>query len=108
MLRIWVGITIVIYLLAAVSLYADELGHAWLSRFFDPLIVMVTSVLGWIQMKRHSELTASYNLAAHEIGIIKGNAESVKTEADFSDFVNEAELAFSREHTQWVARKDAN
>jgi hypothetical protein len=58
-------------------------------------------------MKRHSELTASYNLTAHEIGIIKGNAEAVETESEFSDFVNEAELAFSREHTQWVARKDA-
>lgn len=107
-LRIWVGITILIYLAAALSLYADELGYGWLTRFFDPLIVLVTSVLGWIQMKRHSELTASYNLAAHEIGIIKGNADAVKTEAEFSDFVNEAELAFSREHTQWVARKDAN
>ncbi|MDP3340775.1 DUF4231 domain-containing protein [Frigidibacter sp.] len=107
-LRIWVLITILIYIAAALSLYADEFGYGWLSRFFDPLIVLVTSVLGWIQMKRHSELTASYNLAAHEIGIIKGNAETVMTEAEFSDFVNEAELAFSREHTQWGARKDAN
>ena len=107
MLRIWVVITIMIYLVAAISLYSDELGFAKLGRLFDPLIVLVTSVLGWIQMKRHSELTASYNLAAHEIGIIKGNSESVKTENEFSDFVNEAELAFSREHTQWVARKDA-
>ena len=107
-LRIWVALTILIYLAAALSLYADELGYGWLARFFDPLIVLVTSVLGWIQMKRHSELTASYNLAAHEIGIIKGNSDSVKTETEFSDFVNEAELAFSREHTQWVARKDAN
>lgn len=108
MLRVWVVVTILIYLAAALALYADELGYGWLSRFFDPLIVLVTSVLGWIQMKRHSELTASYNLAAHEIGIIKGNAEAVNTETEFSDFVNEAELAFSREHTQWVARKDAN
>lgn len=107
-LRIWVIITILIYLAAAVSLYADDFDYGWLSRFFDPSIVLVTSVLGWIQMKRHSELTASYNLAAHEIGLIKGNAEAVRTEAEFSDFVNEAELAFSREHTQWVARKDAN
>ena len=95
-----------IYLVAALTLYADELGYARLSRYFDPLIVLVTSVLGWVQIKRHGELTASYNLAAHEIGIIKGYAESVKTEAEFSDFVNEAELAFSREHTQWIARKD--
>ena len=51
---------------------------------------------------------ASYNLTAHEIGIIRANSDSVETEKDLSNFVNEAELAFSREHTQWVARRDAN
>lgn len=107
-LRIWLMITVLIYLAAAMSLYADEVDYGCLSRFFDPLIVLVTSVLGWIQMKRYSELTTSYNLAAHEIGIIKVNSEAVKSESDFSDFVNEAELAFSREHTQWIARQDVN
>lgn len=104
----WFWLTIVIYIGAAISLNADQLGFAQATLAFDPMIVLVTSALGWLQMKRHGELTASYNLTAHEIGIIKGNSDSVTTEEQFSDFVNEAELAFSREHTQWVARRDVN
>ena len=106
--RRWFWLIIIIYIGVAISLNADQLGFSQATLAFDPMIVFVTSALGWLQMKRHGELTASYNLTAHEIGIIKGNSDAVKTEEDFSDFVNEAELAFSREHTQWVARRDAN
>jgi SMODS and SLOG-associating 2TM effector domain 1/SMODS and SLOG-associating 2TM effector domain 3 len=107
-LHFWVVVTILIYVGAAVSLNGDQLGFAPVTMAFDPLIVLATSALGWLQMKRHSELLASYNLTAHEIGIIKSSIDAVKTEEQFSDFVNEAELAFSREHTQWVARRDIN
>jgi hypothetical protein len=107
-LHFWVVITILIYLGAAVSLNADQLGFSTVTMAFDPLIVLATSALGWLQMKRHGELLASYNLTAHEIGIIKSSIDAVKSEEQFSDFVNEAELAFSREHTQWVARRDMN
>ncbi len=106
-LKFWVLATIVLYIIAAIALNAEQLGLPWAMLAFDPLIVIVTSALGWLQMKRHGELMASYNLTAHEIGIIKGNSESVNTEEELSDFINEAELAFSREHTQWVARRDA-
>lgn len=103
----WVAATILVYVVAAISLNGIQLGIGWATYAFDPLIVVVTSAIGWLQMKRHGELTASYNLTAHEIGIIRGNSDAVKTEEQFSEFVNEAELAFSREHTQWVARRDA-
>ncbi|SLN51447.1 hypothetical protein PSA7680_02669 [Pseudoruegeria aquimaris] len=106
--RAWVVVTIAVYIVAAISINAEQLGLGYAMLAFDPLIVVVTSIIGWIQIKRHSELTASYNLTAHEIGIIRSNADYVKSEDDFSDFVNEAELAFSREHTQWVARRDAS
>lgn len=107
-LYFWIGATIVLYVIAAVALNAEQLGLPLATLAFDPMIVLVTSALGWLQMKRHGELMASYNLTAHEIGIIKGNADAVTSEEQFSDFINEAELAFSREHTQWVARRDAN
>jgi hypothetical protein len=83
-------------------------------RFFDvpfwPTDVFVAGsacVLSWIQAKRFSELAASYALTAHEIGIIKENSLQPQTDEEFSLFVGDAENAFSREHTQWVARKDA-
>lgn len=106
--RFWVVFTIIVYIMAAVSLNAEQLRIGVATYAFDPLIVVVTSAIGWMQMKRHSELMASYNLTAHEIGINRSNSDAVKTEEDFSNFVNEAELAFSREHTQWVARRDFN
>lgn len=107
-MNIWITATLIVYALCLLSLNSKIIGIPQISISFDPLIVLVTSFIGWIQIKRHSELTASYNLTAHEIGIIHGKAESVKSESELSDFVNESELAFSREHTQWVARRDVN
>lgn len=73
-----------------------------------PIEVVATgagAVLTWLQAKKHNELSSSYSLAAHEIVLIKGEALSVKSEKDLSEFVFSSETAFSREHTQWAARK---
>jgi hypothetical protein len=73
-----------------------------------PIEVFATAagaVLTWLQAKKHNELSSSYSLAAHEIVLIKGEALSVKSEKDLSEFVFNSETAFSREHTQWAARK---
>jgi len=73
-----------------------------------PVEVVATAagaVLTWLQAKKHNELTSSYALTAHEIVLIKGEALSVKNEKDLSEFVLDSETAFSREHTQWAARK---
>lgn len=73
----------------------------------DVIVAIAASVLSWMQAKRFSELAASYALAAHEIGLIREQALLPGKDEDFSVFVGDAENAFSREHTQWVARKDA-
>jgi hypothetical protein len=72
----------------------------------DVFVAMAASVLSWMQAKRFTELAASYALAAHEIGFIKEQSLLPETDEEFSVFVGDAENAFSREHTQWVARKD--
>jgi hypothetical protein len=72
----------------------------------DILVAASVGVMGWMQTKKYSELAASYALAAHEIGFIREQAASVHDELLFSLFVGDAENAFSREHTQWIARKD--
>ncbi|MCW5239089.1 DUF4231 domain-containing protein [Verminephrobacter eiseniae] len=72
----------------------------------DVLVAIAASLLSWMQVKRFSELAASYSLAAHEIGIIREQSLSPCKDTEFSQFVGDAENAFSREHTQWVARKD--
>lgn len=70
-----------------------------------PLVVAASGVLGWMQIRKFNELASVYTLTAHEIGIIQGKIRDVDSQVEFSEFVNEAELAFSREHTQWTARQ---
>jgi len=72
----------------------------------ESLIVIAGGALSWMQVKKFQDLSTSYNLAAHEITIIRQKSEFIDGEDDFSDFVKDAENAFSREHTQWAARKD--
>ncbi len=100
----WFSISVVLHILAIAML---------LYRIKDPLLalpvesvaVAAGAVLTWLQAKKHNELNSSYALTAHEIVLIKGESLSVKTEQDLSTFVLDSENAFSREHTQWTARK---
>jgi hypothetical protein len=73
----------------------------------DVFVAAAASLLSWMQAKRFSELASSYALAAHEIGLIREQSHQAVEDESFSLFVGDAENAFSREHTQWVARKDA-
>ena len=67
--------------------------------------VAASTVIGWTQTKRFDELSSAYGLTAHEIGIIKSRYSIVDNDEKLSSFVSDAENAFSREHTQWAARK---
>lgn len=103
--RLWVSIMFLVYLIATLSVLLrisfPEI-KLWPT---EPLTVLAASIVGWIQIKKFNELSSSYTLTAHEIGIIQDRIDEIEGESEFSDFVNEAELAFSREHTQWVARQ---
>lgn len=99
-LLIFVNILAIIFSLARLF-YLDS--PFWPTDFF---IAIAASLLGWIQAKRYTENSASYALATHEISLIREQALSVKTPNDLSLYVGDAENAFSREHTQWAARKD--
>ncbi len=72
----------------------------------DILIAVSASIVAWLQANRFTELAASYALAAQEIGLVREQA-APKTDEELSRFVADAENAFSREHTQWVARQDS-
>lgn len=68
--------------------------------------VVASSIIGWKQIRRFDELASAYGLTAHELGIIKSRYSAVTTAAQLGQFVADAENAFSREHTQWAARRD--
>ncbi|KAF0189906.1 MAG: hypothetical protein FD168_204 [Desulfobulbaceae bacterium] len=102
--RQWFWVSVVLHALAILTL---------LYRIKDPMIslpveVIATAagaVLTWLQAKKHNELNSAYALTAHEIVLIRGEALSIKNEKQLSEFIVDSEAAFSREHTQWVARK---
>jgi len=71
----------------------------------EPIIVFASSAIGWMQIKKFNELVAAYTVTAHEIGLISPKIDAARSEEELSEAVNEAELAFSREHTLWIARK---
>lgn len=72
----------------------------------DVFAVIASSIIGWTQIKRFNDLASAYGFTAHEVGIIKSRYESVTTNEHLASFVSDAENAFSREHTQWAARRD--
>jgi hypothetical protein len=72
----------------------------------DIFIVAAGSVLAWVETRKYQELAASYTLTAHEIAIMRLEMPDEEKESKFSTFVSDAESAFSREHTQWQARRD--
>lgn len=72
----------------------------------EPLMVLAASFVGWMQIRKFNELSSAYALTAHEISLVRDKIFEAKTDAELSSFVNEAELVFSREHTQWVARQN--
>lgn len=101
----WVWISGVSYAIASSLALSRIAFPEWKIVPIEPLIVIASSIVGWVQIKKHSELAASYTLTATEIGIAAEDAQHFDDEKLFSDFVNDTELAFSREHTQWIARQ---
>lgn len=96
-----------LYVIAFIVLLIRMDQPLWIYAHPDPLILLAASVLGWMQIKRFNELGASYALTAVEIGILKSRAPEMTDDAALSIFIDDAEEAFSREHTQWLARRSA-
>ena len=102
--RRWFWVSILLHTAAAALLLYRVVNPA-LNLPIGTIAAAAGAVIAWTPAKRYSELISSYSLTALEIGVIQDNAALVKTEQDLSRFVLSSEAAFSREHTQWVARK---
>ena len=103
--KFWVGISVAVYVIAGLLAISRIALPDWQYWPIEPLIIIAASIVGWMQIKKFNELTAAYTVAAHEIGLIKPLADAVENDDEFSEFVNDAEKAFSREHTLWIARQ---
>jgi hypothetical protein len=101
----WFIVSIILHSLA-ILLLLYRIKEPAASLPIEVVATAASAVLTWVQAKKHNELNSSYALAAHEIILIKGESVSVTEERHLSEFVINSESAFSREHTQWAARKN--
>ncbi len=103
---IWV-ILMVVFQIGAIIFSVLKIYHQnWDYLPTEIFAAAAASVLAWIQAKRFQELSTSYAITTHDISIVKSEYSEIISEQQFSDFVGDAESAFSREHTQWRARRD--
>ncbi|CAG1008750.1 hypothetical protein PHYC_03610 [Phycisphaerales bacterium] len=61
--------------------------------------------VAWVQTKRFSDLSNTYGVACRDLNGLNTKADHVHDEAQFQAFVNEVEVAVSREHRLWVERR---
>lgn len=102
---IWFWATVVLHGIAIILLLYN-IKEPELKLPIETIAVIASSILTWLQAKKHNELSSSYSLTAHEIVLIKSEVTRIETEMDFSEYIMNCENAFSREHTQWFARKN--
>ncbi len=76
-------------------------GTSDLSSLF---VTLAALVMTWQQVQQFSYLAHSYGSTAQDFAIIESKANGIDTEAHLSTYVEQAELAASREHTLWVSR----
>ncbi|TYP62015.1 hypothetical protein A9A72_124766 [Stutzerimonas stutzeri] len=105
--RFWTAAGVISYLTAGLLVLARIKFTEWGYWPIDPIIVFASSIIGWVQLKKYSELAAAYQVTGQEIGIIEAVLDEHDDEKTIADFVNDAELAFSREHTMWAARNNS-
>lgn len=67
---------------------------------------IVAALISWTESKKYDELSCAYSLAVNDISIINNHLlEGQVGDNEVSEYVINSENAFSREHTQWIARK---
>ena len=71
------------------------------------LATVIAASISWLEAKNYNELSNAYSLAVSDISLIKKDPlEGQVSEDEVSEYVINSENAFSREHTQWLARKN--
>lgn len=100
----WFWVSVVLHI-SAIAMLLFKIKEPILSLPIEVVATAAGAALTWLQAKKHNELNSAYALTAHEIVLIKGESTSVYSEEQLSEYVVNSEAAFSREHTQWTARK---
>lgn len=66
--------------------------------------VLVAAIAAWLQTKQYRTLATAYTVTAVELASVRSKIAD-QDEVAWAKFVNDAEEAFSREHTLWKASR---
>lgn len=102
--NVFFGITVGLYAIIIILMIIDT--SIPINYPIEVLAVVASSIISWIEAKKYNELSKAYSLAAQDIALIRElDVEGQIGEDQLSNYVIDSENAFSREHTQWFARK---
>lgn len=68
------------------------------------IAALAACLLAWTQTKRFSDLSNTYGVASRDLNGLATRADHVHTEDELREFVEEVDVAVSREHRLWVER----
>lgn len=103
--RRWIGLIVVSQTAGALSALARAVVTDLPYEFSGLFASLAAAFLGWLQLRRHQELSQAYNLATLDLNEVAEHATRIKGEKELGDYVNDAENAMSREHIAWLARQ---
>lgn len=104
--RKWFWISVALHSVA-ISMLVYRVSSPAQSLPIEVISTAAGAALTWLQSKKFNELGSSYTLTANEIALMLSDGLIIKDEPSLSALVIDSETAFSREHTQWVARKNS-
>ncbi|WP_327352998.1 DUF4231 domain-containing protein [Streptomyces sp. NBC_01304] len=103
----WAVVTIVATVAGLVGGFLDGFGMIDYDGLGSASAVAAAGT-AWMQLKQYRPLAAAYGLTARELEQVKaGFATLGEDEAEWARRCSEAEDAISREHTMWLARREA-
>jgi hypothetical protein len=100
----WVAACIFVYILGFV-LALLKIAYEWEGVAIEPIIIIASSILGWMQAKKYNELASTYAIAALQTGLILEQVAEADSEDEFAKLADDAETAFAQENHQWVAKQ---
>jgi hypothetical protein len=102
----WLALIVILYILAICFAIWRIQAPQQPFNYIELLVTCASCSMAWLQANKFAELQASYGFTTHDVSLVKAASNIIKNEKQFVQFVGDAENAFSREHTQWRARRD--
>ncbi|WP_214226184.1 DUF4231 domain-containing protein [Pedobacter sp. B4-66] len=98
------ALLVIFQLLAAVYLFFFY-EYLKILNLAEIMIFLSTATITLLELNKHKDLYQSYSLTKSELLFIRARFGAIQNDEELNEFVSEAELAISREHTMWLARR---